>query len=313
MIYHKPVLADEVAQGLDVCLGRNYIDCTVGGGGHAEKILAATGPAGKLLGLDWDGEAIARARERLARYGRRVILVQSSYTKIKEVIYDKKFNSFHGILIDLGLSSDQLQNSGRGFSFQVNEPLDMRFAPAENELTAARILNEWPAAEIENLLRANADERNAKRIVAKIVERRKVRKIENTLDLTQLIMSAMPPRFGRAKINPATKTFQALRMAVNDEIGNIKQFLTAALEIMPIGCRLATITFHSTEDRVVKDFFKLNSRDCLCPPEIPVCVCGHKAQLKLITHKPIIPSEDEIKENWRSRSAKLRVVERVGR
>jgi len=312
MIYHKPVLADEVVRSLDPRPGRNYIDCTVGGGGHAEKILAATDPDGKLLGLDWDGEAVKRAGERLARYGRRAMLVQSSYTKIKEVVYDKKFNSFHGILLDLGLSSNQLQNSGRGFSFQVNEPLDMRFSPSENELTAAQILNEWSAGEIEAILRENADERNAKRVALAIVEHRKNKRFVSTLDLTQLVMSAATQRFGRAKINPATKTFQALRMAVNDEIGNIQKFLTTAMEIMPSGCRLAVITFHSVEDRVVKDFFRLNSRDCLCPPEIPVCRCGHKAQLKLITHKPITPSEKEIQENFRARSAKLRVVERVG-
>jgi len=311
MIYHKPVLADEVFRGLDPRPGRNYIDCTVGGGGHAEKILDATGSDGKLLGLDWDGEAIARAKERLARYGRRVILAQSSYTKIKDVIYDKKFDSFHGILIDLGLSSDQLQNSGRGFSFQVNEPLDMRFSSGENDLTAAQILNEWSAGEIETILRDNADEKNARKIASAIVEQRKNKKFASTIDLTQLLMRVLPVRQGRAKINPATKTFQALRMAVNDEIGNIKKFLTAAMEIMPSGCRLAVITFHSVEDRVVKDFFKLTSRDCVCPVEIPVCRCGHKAQLKLITHKPITPSEAEIQENFRSRSAKLRVVERV--
>lgn len=311
MIYHKPVLAEEVLNGLDPRPGRDYIDCTVGGGGHAEKILDATGPDGKLLGLDWDGEAVMRASERLAPYGRRVTLVKSSYVKIKEVIYDKKFNSFHGILIDLGLSSDQLQNSGRGFSFQVNEPLDMRFAPSENDLTAAQILNEWPGGEIETILRDNADERNARKIAQAIVEQRKSKKFASTLDLTQLLMRVLPSRQGRAKINPATKTFQALRMAVNDEIGNIEKFLTVAMEIMPSGCRLAVITFHSIEDRVVKDFFKLNSRDCLCPPEIPVCVCGHKAQLKLITHKPTTPSEKEIQENFRSRSAKLRVAEKV--
>ena len=311
MIYHKPVLADEVVQSLDPRPGRNYIDCTVGGGGHAEKILAATEPDGKLLGLDWDGEAVNRAGERLARYGRRAMLVQSSYTKIKEVVYDKKFNSFHGILLDLGLSSDQLQNSGRGFSFQVNEPLDMRFAPGENDLTAGQILNEWPESEIEIILRENANERNARKIARAIVEQRKTKKFASTLDLTQLVMNVAPPRFGRARINPATKTFQALRMAVNDEIGNIQKFLSAVMEIMPSGCRLSVITFHSIEDRVVKDFFKLNSRDCLCPPEIPVCRCGHKAQLKLITHKPITPSEKEVQENFRARSAKLRVVEKT--
>ena len=296
---------------LDPRPGRNYIDCTVSGGGHAEKILDATGPDGKLLGLDWDGEAITRAGERLARYGRRAILVQSSYTKIKEVIYDKKFSSFDGVLIDLGLSSDQLQNSGRGFSFQVNEPLDMRFAPDENDLTAAQILNEWSAGEIEMILRENADERYARKIALAVIEQRKNKKFASTIDLTQLIVRAVPSRQGRAKINPATKTFQALRMAVNDEVGNIKKFLTVAMEVMPSGCRLAVITFHSVEDRVVKDFFKLNSRDCVCPVEIPVCRCGHKAQCKLITHKPITPSEREIQENFRSRSAKLRVIERV--
>jgi len=224
---------------------------------------------------------------------------------------ENNFKNVNAILMDLGWSSPQFEERGRGFSFEKDEPLDMRFAPGENDLTAGQILNEWPESEIEVILRENANERNARKIARAIVEQRKTKKFASTLDLTQLVMNVVPPRFGRARINPATKTFQALRMAVNDEIGNIQKFLSAVMEIMPSGCRLSVITFHSIEDRVVKDFFKLNSRDCLCPPEIPVCRCGHKAQLKLITHKPITPSEKEVQENFRARSAKLRVVEKT--
>lgn len=311
MIYHQPVMADEVLSALAVAPGRHYIDATIGGGGHAEKILAASAPDGRLLGFDADGDAIQRTSERLRRFGKRVQLVRSSYTNIKQIVYDKKFSSFHGIFADLGLSSDQLQNSGRGFSFQVNEPLDMRFAPDDNELTAAQIVNEWPAREIEKILFENADEKQAKKIVAQIVTQRKNKRIETTGELAQIILAAAPVRSGKTRIHPATKTFQALRMAVNNEIENIRSFLKDSLEIMPSGCRLVVITFHSGEDRIVKNFFKQNGRGCVCPPEIPVCVCGHRASLKIINRRPITPTELEIEQNFRARSAKLRFAEKI--
>jgi len=309
MTTHRPVLLKEVIQALNPEKNQNFVDCTIGGGGHAQAILEKTGPKGKLLGIDWDPEAISRTQERLKEYKDRLVLYNASYTHIKEIVYDKKFFPIHGMLIDLGLSSDQLQISGRGFSFQVTEPLDMRFSPHENELTAAEILNHWPFERIRDMLIRNADERFANRITKAIEDYRKEKRIENTLQLVEIVISAVPRQ--KTKIHPATKTFQALRMEVNNELNNVRMFLTDALEVMEPKTKLAVITFHSLEDRIVKQFFKRESRDCLCPPEVPVCQCGHKANVRLITKKPITPSRDEISENFRSRSAKLRVVEKI--
>lgn len=309
MTVHKPVLINEVLQVLNPTKNQNFVDCTIGGGGHAEAILERIGPKGKLLGLDWDPEAIARVQTRLENYKDRLVLYNASYTHIKEVVYDKKFFPISGILVDLGLSSDQLQVSGRGFSFQMNEPLDMRFSTHDNELTAAEILNRWPVEKIREMLIRNADERFANRIARAVEEYRKTKKIENTLQLVEIVLSAVPKQ--KSRIHPATKTFQALRVEVNNELNNVRLFLKDVVEIMEPGTRLGIITFHSLEDRIVKQFFKKESIDCICPPEIPVCQCGHKASLKLITKRPIVPTAEEIAENFRSRSAKLRVVEKI--
>jgi 16S rRNA (cytosine1402-N4)-methyltransferase len=309
MTTHKPVLLKEVIQALNPEKNQNFVDCTVGGGGHAQAILEKTGPKGKLLGIDWDPEAISRTQERLSEYKGRLVLYNASYTHLKEIVYDKKFFPIHGLLIDLGLSSDQLQVSGRGFSFQVSEPLDMRYSTHENELTAGDILNHWPLEKIRDMLIRNSDERFANRIAKAVENYRKEKKIENTLQLVEIVISAVPRQ--KTKIHPATKTFQALRMEVNNELNNVRMFLKDALEVMEPKTRLAVITFHSLEDRIVKQFFKKESVDCLCSSELPICKCGHKATLKLITKKPIVPSPDEISENFRCRSAKLRVVEKV--
>jgi 16S rRNA (cytosine1402-N4)-methyltransferase len=308
MTVHKPVLVEEVLHYLDPQKNKNFIDCTVGGGGHAEKILEQTGPKGKLLGFDWDKEAIERTRVRLERFHSRLILINESYIKIKKTVYDKKFNSIDGIVFDLGLSSDQLQDSGRGFSFQVNEPLDMRFSPDDNDLTASEIINTWDEKRIADLLYNYAEETNSRKIAKAIVEERKNGPIDTTLRLVQVVLSASPKK--RTKIHPATKTFQALRMEVNNELSNIRLVLKDCMEILEKGAKLAVITFHSIEDRTVKEFFQYEAKDCHCPPQIPVCRCGHKAQIKIINKKPIIPSDQEITENFRSRSAKLRVIEK---
>lgn len=309
MTIHKPVLIKEVIEALNPDKNQNFVDCTIGGGGHAQAILDRTGPKGKLLGIDWDPEAILRAQERLKDYKERLILYNASYIHLKEVVYDKKFFPIHGLLIDLGLSSDQLQISGRGFSFQVNEPLDMRFSPHENELTAADILNHWPFTRIKEMLIKNADERYANRIAKFIEDYRQDKKIETTLQLVAIVMNAVPKQ--KTKIHPATKTFQALRIEVNNELNNIKMFLNDVLDVMEPKTRLAIITFHSLEDRIIKQFFKKESKDCLCPPEIPVCQCNHRKTLKIITKKPITPNPQELVSNPRSRSAKLRVAEKI--
>lgn len=305
---HEPVLIKEVLAQLQPRPGQNFIDGTIGGGGHAEKILDRTGPDGRLLGLDWDAAALKRTKERLKKYSKRLVLEDSSYINIKKLAYDRGFYKVNGVLLDLGLSSDQLQNSGRGFSFQVNEPLDMRFS-LENELTAAMIVNSWPAEKLENILREYADERWARKISLAIAAKRLVTPIKTTMELVGLLIKVLPR--AKSRIHPATKTFQALRMAVNNEISNVKIAIKDIVEMLEPGARLAVITFHSVEDRAVKHFFKEQSRDCLCPPEIPECRCGHKAQIKLITTKPIVPTDEEISQNFRSRSAKLRVVEKI--
>lgn len=307
--FHQPVLLKEVLQYLAPGRNQNFIDATLGAAGHAEKILQLTGPEGKLLGLDWDIESIKASRERLKAYAGRVTLINASYTKIKQVVYDKKFSPIHGVLLDLGLSSDQLKDSGRGFSFQVNEPLDMRFSVKDNELTAAEILNTWPEKRIKEILIKNSEERQAGRIAAAIVQQRKEKNFATTMELVSLVMQIVAR--GKSKIHPATKTFQALRMEVNRELENISLVLNDLIEFLKPGSRIAVISFHSVEDRVVKDIFKRESIGCLCPPEIPVCRCRHEAKLKLITKKPIASSEQEIAGNFRSRSAKLRVVEKI--
>jgi len=306
---HKPVLVDEVMKFLDPKKNENFVDCTVGGGGHAKKILEMTKPDGKLLGLDWDPQAIERAKTRLSSFKKRAILVNSSYTAIKEIAEREKFQPIAGVLLDLGLSSDQLQASGRGFSFQTNEILDMRFSPDDTQTQAKDILNDWPEEKIREILWKNGDEKFARRIAAGIIEYRKTKKIETTLQLVDIIIHAVPRQ--KTRIHPATQTFQALRIAVNNEFNNIRIGLRDILDILEPGGKISVITFHSLEDRIVKHLFKRESVDCVCEPEMPVCQCGHKAQIKLITKKPILPGAEEISENFRSRSAKLRVAEKI--
>ncbi len=310
---HKPVLVDEVIKFLAPSANANFIDGTLGGGGHTEAILKLTGPKGKVVGFDWDFGAIIKSKERLKDFGERVIYVNKSYTKIREFLseeYDQTSLPISGILLDLGLSSDQLQLSGRGFTFQANEPLDMRFSVNENQLTAFDIVNGWSVDDLTTIIRDYGEEKFARKIALAIFKERSIEPIKTTLQLANLIYKIYP-RFSKQRIHPATKTFQALRIAVNGELENIKDFLQNILPIIPKGCRLAIISFHSLEDRLIKDFFRQESTDCLCPPEIPVCRCSHRAQLKLLTKKPIMATEEEISNNFRARSAKLRVVEKI--
>lgn len=305
---HKPVMLGEVMHYLDPQPNQNFIDGTVGGGGHTEAILNAIAPKGKVLALDWDGSAIQRVQERLNNFQDRLILVNDTYTNVEKVVYAQKFEKVYGILLDLGLSSDQLQNSGRGFSFQLNEPLDMRFDPVGNELTAEIIINEWPEVELVRILREYGEERAALRLAKQICQVRTSKRIRTTVELVEVITQVLPRR---GKIHPATKTFQALRITVNDELNNVRRVLENSHKILETGGRLAIITFHSLEDRIVKQYFKQESIDCHCPKELPVCRCGHKAGWKIITKKPVIPSEREIQENFRCRSAKLRVAQKI--
>jgi 16S rRNA (cytosine1402-N4)-methyltransferase len=301
---HIPVLYQEVLAGLRIRPGGHYIDATVGGGGHARGILIASAPDGKLLGIDADPTAVVLARKQLAEFGERVILVQGNFAKLEEIVVRHGFCPVDGILLDLGLSSMQLEAAGRGFSFHLDGPLDMRFAPNQTT-TAADLVNTLSVEELAGILSQYGEERQAWRIARAIVAERP---IHTTGELAALVERTVGHR---RRIHPATRTFQALRIAVNDELGCLAEALPQALRLLiPGGC-LAITSFHSLEDRLVKGFFQREARDCLCPPEVPICTCGHRAALGIVTKKPIRPSADEVAANPRSRSAKLRIAYRL--
>lgn len=303
-LLHHPVLYESVLEGLAIRPNGCYIDATVGAGGHAWGILVASGPKGRLLGIDADPQALALASERLAAFEDRVTLVQGNFSQLSSIAPAQGFAEVDGILFDLGLSSVQLAVPERGFSFQHDGPLDMRFDPS-NPITAAHLVNELEERELADILRRYGQERQARRIARAIVSARPLR---STAQLAALIEGVVGRR---GRIHPATRTFQALRIAVNDELTALSEALPQALDLLVAGGRLAVISFHSLEDRIVKRFFEREARDCICPPETPVCVCGHRARLNIITRHPIRPSEEEVAANPRSRSARLRIAERV--
>ncbi len=301
---HVPVLLSEVLNGLAVRPGADYIDATLGGGGHAAAILNET-RSGRLLALDRDADALRRARRALAPNARRATLVHASFTELAEVADSHGFRPCDGILFDLGLSSDQLSDASRGFSFQLDGPLDMRF-DTSIETSAADLVNELEEPELADLLFRYGEERRSRRIARAIVANRP---ILTTHELAAVVTSALGRR--AARIHPATRTFQALRIAVNDEIAGLQAALPQAIDLLAPGGRLAVISFHSIEDRVVKRLFRDESRDCICPPELPECRCEHRAKVRLVTRRPLRPGSTEERSNPRSRSAKLRVVERL--
>ena len=301
---HQPVLYHEIIHALQPKNAGRYVDGTLGAGGHARGILEACAPDGCLLGLDVDPQALALARETLAPYGERARLFQASYDSLAETLREVGWDIVDGILLDLGLSSMQLDTPERGFSFQHDAPLDMRFDPG-SPTTAADLVNTLPQDELADLIFRYGEERASRRIAQAIV---KARPLQTTRQLAAVI-EAILPRKGH--IHPATKTFQALRIAVNEELDRVENLLPQAVAALKSGGRLAIISFHSLEDRIVKEYFRRESRDCICPPKQPVCTCGHKATLKEISRKPIIPGEAETKANPRARSAKLRIAEKL--
>lgn len=302
---HTPVLIKESIQALQVQPGKRYIDCTIGSGGHATAILQKSYPQGQLLGIDIDPQAIKTAAEQLSNYRGATTLVNDSFANLENICTQYDFYPVHGILFDLGISSPQLDTAERGFSFQQDGPLDMRFNPNRG-LTAADIINTLSENELAQLIRKYGEERHSQRIARAIVQNRP---IATTLELAQLVKQ--PLRDRRRRIHPATRTFLALRIAINHELDNLKAALSQAVKLLDFQARLVVISYHSLEDRIVKQFMKQETRDCICPPEIPVCHCGHVATLKLISKKVITPSHLEIASNPRSRSAKLRVAERI--
>ena len=294
-------------------MGAVAIDCTLGQAGHAREILERITPGGRLLGIDRDPAAVEAARVALAQSGagalpdRAVVLVNGRFSELGSISASEGFPAADLILFDFGLSSDQIDKPDRGFSFQSEGPLDMRMDPAA-PLTAAKIVNESDVGEIERILREYGEERWARRIAQFIVARRPLR---TTRDLAQAVEAAVPRAAWPRDINVSTRTFQGLRIAVNDELGEIEAGLRAALTTLKPGGRMATISFHSLEDRLVKSFFNVESKDCICPPQQPVCTCGHRATLRIITRRPVRPSEAEVAVNPRARSARLRVAEKI--
>ena len=283
--------------------GGVYIDGTVGGGGHAEAILESSAPDGRLLGLDRDPGALEAAGERLARFGGRAVLRHGSFARLAALA--EGFAPADGVLLDLGLSSLQLADPARGFAFSREGPLDMRFDPTAPGPTAADLVNGLPVKELAALLYRYGEERQAGRIAEAIVA---ARPLETTRQLAEVIERAVGRR---GRIHPATRTFQALRIAVNKELEALEAALPQAVDLLRPGGRLVVISFHSLEDRIVKRFLRRESRDCICPPETPVCTCGHTAQLRLLTRKPVRPDPEEVERNPRARSARLRAAERI--
>ena len=306
---HKPVLLRECLEGLAIRPEGVYVDGTLGRAGHALEIVKRL-TTGRLIGLDRDAAAIAAARERLGDYGDRVTLVRSNFSDLEQVLRELDIPRVDGMLFDLGVSSPQLDEPARGFSYMHDAPLDMRMDTSA-PLTAREVVNTWGEEELRRILYDYGEERYAPRIARSIVRRREQRPIETTLELVDCIKGAMPPQALREKQHPAKRSFQAIRIAVNGELDALPPMLEAAAHCLRPGGRLAVITFHSLEDRIVKQKLRELATGCTCPPEFPVCVCGKKPRMTLLTRKPITPSSEELSENPRARSAKLRLAERT--
>ena len=309
-VEHIPVLTEEVVRGLDVRAGGVYLDATVGGGGHTRAILEAGAPDGRVLGLDADSEAVMRARARLAHFGERATVVHASYVTLLSVAQREGFYPLDGVIFDLGFSSWQIEDPQRGFSFGLSGPLDMRF-DTQSGVTAAELVNQLSEEELTELFFSYGEETRSRQIARAIV---RARPLHTTDDLANVVAEAVGGR--RGPLHPATRVFQALRIAVNRELEAIEAALPDAVAALRPGGRLGVIAFHSLEDRIVKRFLQQEARDCICPPEIPVCRCDHKRSLRMIGlegkgRKPVVPSGAEVDRNPRSRSAKLRLAERV--
>lgn len=306
---HKSVLLQECIDALNIRPDGIYLDGTLGGAGHSSQIARRLTEGGRLIGVDRDRTALAAAKERLAPYADRVTLVHSNFAEIDAILDSLGIPAVDGMLFDLGVSSPQLDDASRGFSYMADAPLDMRM-DKDDALTAGEVVNTWPQGELRRILYDYGEERYAPQIAAAICRAREKAPVETTLELVDIIRSAMPAQALREKQHPAKRSFQAIRIAVNDELGELPPMLDAAEKNLKSGGRLAVITFHSLEDRIVKKKLQELAQGCICPPEFPVCVCGRKPKVKLITRKPIVSNEEELAENPRARSAKLRVAEK---
>jgi 16S rRNA (cytosine1402-N4)-methyltransferase len=304
---HVPVLLDEVITGLQAQRGGYFVDCTIGLGGHAAAILEKISPSGRLLGIDADPEAIKISQAKLSDYGEAVTLVNDNFVNLEAICRRYHFHPVDGILFDLGVSSLQLDTAERGFSFHLDAPLNMRFDPGQ-ELTASDIINSFSEQELAKLIEKYGEERHSRRIARYVVQNRP---IATTVELARLVKQALGAPTRRGKIHPATRTFMALRIAVNSELQNLELALKQTINLLRPGGRLTVISYHSLEDRIVKQFMRDAASSCLCPPGTVICRCGHTPTLRLISRKVIKPTSLEIESNQRSRSAKLRIAERL--
>lgn len=306
--HHVSVLLDECIEGLNIKPDGIYVDGTLGGAGHSYHIAEKL-TTGRLIGIDRDPVALKAAGERLSPFADRVTLIHSNFCRMGQVLQELGISGVDGILLDLGVSSPQLDDGSRGFSYMTDAPLDMRMDNGD-ALSADTVVNTWSYEELKRILYDYGEERYAPAIAAAIVRKREISPIRTTLELVDVIRSAMPPAALREKQHPAKRTFQAIRIAVNDELNSVSKAMDAAIPCLNPGGRLAVITFHSLEDRIVKNAMAAAAKGCICPPEFPVCVCGRKPQVTVLTRKPIVSGEEELERNPRARSAKLRICEK---
>ena len=307
---HKSVLLEETIDSLNIKPDGIYVDGTLGGGGHASQVCQRLNSQGRLIGIDQDGAAILAASQRLKEYEDKVLIVRSNYQEIKQVLKELGIQKADGIYLDLGVSSYQFDTAERGFSDRADAPLDMRMDLRRTE-TAADIVNEYSEMDLYHIIRDYGEEKFAKNIAKHVVKARQEKRIETTGELVEIIKAAIPMKMRAVGGHPAKKTFQALRIEVNHELEVLENSIDTMIELLNQGGRLCIITFHSLEDRIVKQRFRENENPCVCPPDFPACVCGRTSKGKVITRKPIIPTERETEENKRSKSSKLRVFERV--
>ena len=305
---HKSVLLNETIDGLNIKPDGLYVDGTLGGGGHAYEVCRRLGEKGSIIGIDQDAAAIEAASARLKDFGEKVTIVRSNYCDMKSKLHELGIDKVDGIVLDLGVSSYQLDTAERGFSYREDAPLDMRM-DTRQKMTARDIVNDYTEADLYRVIRDYGEDKFAKNIAKHIVQARAVKPVETTAELSEIIRASIPMKFQKKSGHPAKRTFQAIRIELNRELDVLRDSLDDMIDLLNPGGRLCIITFHSLEDRIVKSAFRKNENPCTCPPDFPVCVCGKKSKGSIITKKPILPSEEELEYNSRSKSAKLRIFE----
>lgn len=305
---HKSVLLNETIDGLNIKPDGIYVDGTLGGGGHAYEVCRRLGEKGSIIGIDQDAAAIEAASARLKDFGEKVTTVRSNYCDMKSKLHELGIDKVDGIVLDLGVSSYQLDTAERGFSYREDAPLDMRM-DTRQKMTARDIVNDYTEADLYRVIRDYGEDKFAKNIAKHIVQARAVKPVETTAELSEIIRASIPMKFQKKSGHPAKRTFQAIRIELNRELDVLRDSLDDMIDLLNPGGRLCIITFHSLEDRIVKSAFRKNENPCTCPPDFPVCVCGKKSKGSIITKKPILPSEEELEYNSRSKSAKLRIFE----